>query len=83
MDRQFAVDSNVLEAYLARPARPPAVQPAAVIVHGFPAEPGGGINSTQTMPALADLIAAEAGFAVLTFASRGVAGSSGDFSLDG
>ena len=73
----------MLTAHLARPARPSAVQPAAVIVHGFPSEPGGGINSTLTMPALADLIAAETGFAALTFACRGVAGSSGDFSLDG
>ena len=83
MDSRFTVDSNVLTAHLARPARPPSVQPAVVIVHGFPTEPGGGINSTLTMPALADSIAAETGFAALTFASRGVAGSSGDFSLDG
>ena len=84
MDSRFVVDSNVLTAHLARPARKDsAVQPAAVIVHGFPTEPGGGINSTLTMPALADLIAAETGFAALTYASRGVAGSSGDFSLGG
>ena len=83
MDGRFRVDSNLLTAHLARPARPSAIQPAAVIVHGFPSEPGGGINSTLTMPALADLIAAETGFAALTFACRGVAGSSGDFSLDG
>lgn len=83
MDGRFVVDSNVLTAHLARPARSPSVRPAAVIVHGFPAEPGGGINSTQTMPALAEVIAAEAGFTALTFACRGVAGSQGDFSLDG
>ena len=84
MDSRFVVDSNVLTAHLARPARKDsAVQAGAVIVHGFPTEPGGGINSTLTMPALADLIAAETGFAALTYASRGVAGSSGDFSLDG
>ena len=84
MDSRFVVDSNVLTAHLARPARKDsAVQAAVVIVHGFPTEPGGGINSTLTMPALADLIAAETGFAALTYASRGVAGSSGDFSLGG
>lgn len=83
MDSRFTVDSNELTAHLARPARAPSVQPAVVIVHGFPTEAGGGINSTMTMPALADLIAAETGFAALTYASRGVAGSAGDFSLDG
>ena len=83
MEGRFTVDSNVLTAHLALPARAPSVQPAAVVVHGFPTEAGGGINSTRTMPALADFIAAETGFAALTYASRGVAGSSGDFSLDG
>ena len=83
MESRFVVDSNVLTAHLGRPPRAPSVQPAVVIVHGFPTEPGGGINSTNTMPALADLIAAETGFAALTFASRGVADSEGDFSLDG
>ena len=83
MEGRFTVDSNVLTAHLARPARAPSVQPAAVIVHGFPTEAGGGINSTRTMPALADLVAAETTFAVLTYASRGVASSEGDFSLDG
>ena len=83
MDRRFVVDSNELTAHLARPARALSVQPAVVIVHGFPTEAGGGINSTMTMPALADLIAVETGFTALTYASRGVAGSAGDFSLDG
>ena len=54
-----------------------------LIVHGFPTEVGGGINSTSTMPGLADLIAAETGFAALVYASRGVAESQGDFSLLG
>jgi len=74
MDSRFTVDSNELTAHLARPARAPSVRPAVVVVHGFPTEAGGGINSTMTMPALADLIAAETGFAALTYASRGVAG---------
>ena len=83
MDRRFSVDSNELTAHLALPARAPSVQPAVVIVHGFPTEAGGGINSTMTMPALADLIAAETGYVALAYASRGVAASGGDFSLDG
>ncbi len=83
MERRFVVDGNELAAHLARPGRNASPQPAVVIVHGFPAEPGGGINSTVTMPALADVVAAEAGFAAVTFACRGVNGSGGDFSLDG
>ena len=83
VERRFAVDGNMLAAHLARPASAGSVQPGAVIVHGFPSEAGGGINSTKTMPAFADLIAAETGFAALTYASRGVADSQGDFSLGG
>ncbi len=84
MDRRFAVDGNELAAHLALPARSQSArQPGAVVVHGFPTEAGGGINSASTLPSLADLIAAETGFAALAYASRGVAGSEGDFSLDG
>ena len=84
MERRFAVDGSELTAHLARPARSDsALQPAVVVVHGFPSEAGGGINSTNTLPAFADLIAAETGFTALAYASRGVAGSQGDFSLDG
>ncbi len=83
MDRSFVVDSNELTAHLARPLQAPALRPAVVIVHGFPSEPGGGINSTMTLPALADQIVQETGFTAMAYASRGVAGSQGDFSLDG
>ena len=84
MDRRFAVDGNELAAHLALPARyPSARQPGVVVVHGFPTEAGGGINSPNTLPALAEHFAAETGFAALAYAARGVAGSEGDFSLDG
>ena len=84
MDHRFEVDGNKLTAHLALPARPQSAhQAGVVIVHGFPSEAGGGINSTNTLPAFADLIAAETGFAALAYASRGVAGSEGNFSLDG
>ena len=84
MERRFEVDRNALAAHLACPPRlsSPA-QPGVVIAHGFPAEAGGGINSTRSFPDLADAIAAEHGWAALTYSSRGVAGSGGSFSLQG
>lgn len=84
MDRRFTVDGNELVAHLARPAQlHPTAQPGLVIAHGFPAEAGGGINSTASFPELADRAATEAGWAALAFSSRGVGESGGDFSLGG
>jgi putative redox protein len=84
VDRRFTVDGNELAAHLARPAQVhPTAQPGLVIAHGFPAEAGGGINSTSSFPELADRAATEAGWAALTFSSRGVGDSQGDFSLAG
>jgi len=84
VDRRFTVDGNELAAYLARPAQVhPASQAGLVIAHGFPAEAGGGINSTASFPELADRVATEAGWAALAFSSRGVGDSQGDFSLGG
>ena len=84
MDRRFTVDGIDLAAHLARPQQlQTRGQPGVVIAHGFPAEVGGGINSTRSLPELADRIAAEAGWAALAFSSRGVGDSGGDFSLDG
>ena len=84
MDRRFTVDGNELAAHLARPAQVhPTAQPGLVIAHGFPAEAGGGINSTASFPELADRAATEAGWAALAFSSRGVGESQGDFSLEG
>ncbi|MDG2026538.1 MAG: alpha/beta fold hydrolase [Acidimicrobiales bacterium] len=84
MDRRFSVDGIELAAHLARPTQiHPTAQPGLVIAHGFPAEAGGGINSTRSFPELADRVATEAGWAALAFSSRGVAESEGDFSLGG
>lgn len=58
-------------------------QPGVVIAHGFPAEMGGGANSTKSFPELADRIAAEVGWIAFAYASRGVDDSEGDFSLEG
>lgn len=84
MDRRFTVEGNDLAGHLARPAQVhPRAQPGLVIAHGFPAEAGGGINSTASFPELADRIAGETGWAVFTYSSRGVGTSKGDFSLGG
>ena len=86
MDAGFVVDGNTLTAHVARPGRSrgrAAAPPGVVIAHGFPTEAGGGINSTATMPALADRIATETGFAALAYAARGMGGSEGSFSLGG
>lgn len=84
MDRRFIVDGNDLEAHLARPTQiHPTSQPGLVITHGFPAEVGGGINSTSSLPELADRLATESGWVVLAYSGRGVSQSGGDFSLGG
>jgi len=84
MDRRFTVDGVDLVAHLARPTQiHPTCQPGLVIAHGFPAEVGGGINSTSSFPELADRFATESGWAALAYSSRGVGQSGGDFSLRG
>ena len=84
MDRRFTVDGIDLAAHLARPAQiHPTFQPGLVIAHGFPAEIGGGINSTSNLPELADRFATESGWGTLVYSSRGVGESGGDFSLAG
>lgn len=78
------MEGNLLAAHLACPPRlHRSAQPGLVIAHGFPAEAGGGINSTRSFPDLADRVAAEHGWAALAYASRGVADSEGSFSLQG
>ena len=72
-----------LDAWLAEPDLAPYDRPGLLVVPGFPNAPGGGANSFATFPDLADRIADEAHMTVLTLAFRGVAGSDGDFSLDG
>ena len=84
MERRFKVDGIELAGHLARPVEThPNAQPGLVIAHGFPAEVGGGINSTASFPELADRIATELGWVALAYSSRGVGESGGDFSLNG
>jgi pimeloyl-ACP methyl ester carboxylesterase len=74
----------LLAGNLSRPSRPVTDPPPALILcHGFPAGPGGAATSGQTYPELADYLAAETGWVVLTFNFRGTGESLGDFSLGG
>ncbi|MDP9402696.1 MAG: alpha/beta fold hydrolase [Actinomycetota bacterium] len=86
METWIEADGLHLHGYLARPpvsSGSPGVVRALVLCHGFPAGPRGAATAGQTYPELADRIAGEAGWVVLTFNFRGAAGSEGNFSLAG
>jgi pimeloyl-ACP methyl ester carboxylesterase len=54
-----------------------------VVCHGFPNGPKSAAASGQTYPELADRLASDAGWTVLTFNFRGTGHSEGDFSIGG
>ena len=84
MEQRFSVDGLQLACHLAVPAEiRQRAQAGLVIAHGFPAEAGGGANSTATFPELADRAAANHDWVALAFSSRGVGESEGNFSLNG
>ena len=58
---------------------------AAVVVlcHGFPLGPDAAESTGDSLPALADRLAAESGRRVVAGCFRGIGPSAGDFSLDG
>lgn len=66
-------------------ARSGAATGAATLVlcHGFPLERDAAIRTGRTFPALADRLAGESGWEVVTGCLRGVGPSPGNFSLDG
>jgi pimeloyl-ACP methyl ester carboxylesterase len=74
-----------LAAHTARPEGPAPAggRPGLVMCHGFPSGPRGAVSAVATYPELADRIAAESGWTVMTFSFRGVGGSDGNFSLAG
>jgi putative redox protein len=80
-----ADDDVTLAAYLARPAPSAAGRNrhALVLCHGFPVEPNDPTITSRGYHELADRIAADTGWVVLTFSFRGIAESSGNFSLGG
>lgn len=74
-----------LGAHLSRPPEFSADRraPGLVLCHGFPAGPGGAATTGLTYPELADRLAAESGWTVLSFNFRGTGLSTGQFSLAG
>lgn len=54
-----------------------------VLCHGFPAGARGASTAAQTYPELADRLAIDTGWTVLSFNFRGTGDSDGDFSLGG
>lgn len=77
----------LLKGHLALPSPtsggPGSVRHGLVLCHGFPPGMKGAGTAGQTYPHLAERLAADAGWAVLTFNFRGTGESPGDFSLGG
>ncbi len=79
-------DELRLAGFMARPSASAATgagRYGLVLCHGFPAEPTGARLAGHTYPQLAERIAADAGWVVLTFNLRGTGDSQGDFSMAG
>lgn len=75
-----------LAAYLARPAPSAALgagRHGLVICHGFPNEPTLPNAPNRGYQQLADRLAADTGWVILTFSFRGTSESTGNFSLGG
>jgi uncharacterized protein len=83
MDYRFRSGDLQLSGHLAVPSSGPSGSPGLVLCHGFPTRGRESPQSGQSFPELADRIAAELGWVVLTMNFRGCGGSEGDFSLDG
>jgi putative redox protein len=82
MDDSIPSGDLKLSAHLALPAAPGRAL-GLVLCHGLPNPPRGAATVGTTYPDLADRIAAEAGWTVLTFNFRGTGTSDGDFSARG
>ena len=82
VDEQIELGDLTLAGHFARPSGSGAA-PSLVLCHDFPTPPRGSLASGLTFPELADRIARDTGWAVLTFNFRGTGGSEGDFSVGG
>jgi len=82
MDDSIPSGDLRLSAHLARPSTPGRGL-GLVLCHGLPNPPRGAATVGTTYPDLADRIADEAGWTVLTFNFRGTGTSEGDFSVRG
>jgi uncharacterized protein len=85
MDGELLSSGIKLSAHLSRPSEGSVApgRPGLVLCHGFPSGPKSAAASGLTYPELADRIAADCGWTVLTFNFRGTGLSRGDFSLGG
>jgi uncharacterized protein len=82
----FQSGGVTLRGHLARPsavATAGSARCGLLLCHGFPAEPPDQRSAPQSYPELADRLAQEAGWTVLSFDFRGAGQSEGDFSLAG
>jgi fermentation-respiration switch protein FrsA (DUF1100 family) len=82
MDETILSGDLKLSAHVAVPTAPGRGL-GLVLCHGLPNPPRGAATVGTTYPDLADRIAAEAGWLVLTFNFRGTGTSAGDFSARG
>lgn len=83
MDYQFESGPLVLSGHLAEPAAFTEDAPGLVLCHGFPSRGRESPQSGKSFPELAERIAAELGWVVLTMNFRGCGKAEGDFSLFG
>lgn len=83
MDYRFRSGQNWLSGHLAEPQVDLHDAPGLVLCHGFPTRGRESPRSGQSFPELADRIADELGWCVLTINFRGCGGSEGNFSMDG
>ena len=83
MDYRFRSGPWRLSGHLAEPSEPADAPPGLVLCHGFPTRGRESPQSGQSFPEIAERIAAELGWVVLTMNFRGCGASQGDFSLDG
>jgi putative redox protein len=80
---QVTSDGLALEAYLARPPGLDPTYPGLVLCHGFPSGVVHASSAAASFPQLAERIASEVGWVVLSLTFRGAGESEGDFSLQG
>jgi len=83
MDHRVPSGPHQLGAHLAEPPPGPGRVPGLVLCHGFPVRGREAPASGKSFPELADRIAAEMGWRVLTINFRGCGRSGGDFSMSG
>jgi len=83
MDYEFRSGRLRLSGHLSEPNEGPHGAPGLVLCHGFPTRGRESPQSGQSFPELADRIAVELGWVVLTMNFRGCGTAEGNFSLDG